>query len=138
ALIHADCRSTDQLIVKCTNCTGLLTEGSVFLLEDGTSAALSLRQSVFGRPGADFLDTDERPLVLLRQADEPGNVSFKGEGNAYYRFDASWLRQGERTTSLLESDSSTVLKKNPWKNASPLKILESPAKFRDAFQIDDQ
>jgi serine/threonine protein kinase len=141
AFLHAEGRFADQLVVKCTNCTGLLAGGSVVSLEDEIAAAVMVKQSVFAAAGSDAAEPEGRQSILLRQTDDPGDVTFRGEGNCYYHLDAYWLRQGEKTTSLLESDTSTVLKKHPWspaKGENQLKALEHPSRLREVFQLDDQ
>src|ERR1051326_3907241 len=137
ALFHAGGHFPAPLDLKWLNCTGLLAERSVFLIEDGIAAKMSVKHCLFGRAGSDFSENDDRQLVLLKQKDEPGDISFKGEGNGYYHLDASWLRQGERITSLLETDASAVLRKIPWKNDSPLKFLDR-FRLHEAFQLDEQ
>jgi serine/threonine protein kinase len=132
ALFHADGIVGQGLKLECTNCSAILCrDASVFALESGVPARLTLKHSLLARAGSS--DTAEGSLV--RQADDPGTVDFSVEDNCCYQVNRYW--DGARENSVAEErllQGSFKLKDSPWKSDVSLKSLEH-RKLRDLFEL---
>jgi len=127
------------------HCSALMANRSaLFYLEDGATASLDVRHSLFSRPGGPVEDGN---AVLVRQTNNRDKVAYTGRDNGYHNLDAFWSTEQNlveiafkdytgQVRDRVQDKDFRVLTAAPWKSPAPLKGLEEPEPTL-AFQVDN-
>jgi serine/threonine protein kinase len=144
AVVHLRERASEAADVRLIGCSALITDGTVFQLDE-LSGRFLVQHSLFSRPAS----PDELPVgggVLIRQEGSGSVDSFTGQRNRYHNLSAFWARSPESATMAEDWDrfravpgvndvESGPLDVSPWSDKDPLRALESGDLAR-AFRAD--
>jgi hypothetical protein len=138
----------EDTAVTVRRCSVLLPRRSAVLdLPPRACARLDVSHSLFSRLDGSAALNEGDSAVLLRQAEEPGTVSYRGKDNRYHDLDGYWaVGKGWETASWSDftrnelgegqDEKSRVLLSNPWAvTPEQQRSLLEKLEVTDAFQV---